>query len=148
MRATDAASNTTTLGSTPFGVDLNPPTITETYLNTTAQVTKNNSFTMTGTVGDTNPASIAGTTLTVNVSVNGGAATAATIVGSTWSYTQAKVDGSYSYAITATDVSGKTTSLNRLVLLDSTPPTLSVASPTPSPGTWVTSTSLPSAARR
>jgi hypothetical protein len=142
VRANDAASNTTTLGASSFGVDLNPPAITETALGTTAQVTKNASFTMTGSISDTNPASIAGTSLLVSVSVNGGAATPATIVGSTWSYTQAKVDGSYSYLITATDVSGKTTSLNRLALLDSTPPILGVASPTPSPGTWVSSTTL------
>ncbi len=140
-RATDAAGNTTTLGAAPFGVDLNPPVITETLLGTTAQVTKNAAFTMTGSISDTNPTSVAGTNLLVSVSVNGGTATPATIVGSTWSFTQAKVDGSYSYLITATDVSGKTATLNRLVLLDSTPPT--VSAPTPGPGTWVSSTTLP-----
>jgi hypothetical protein len=140
VRATDAASNATTLGASSFGVDLNPPTLTETALNTTSQVIKNASFTLTGTVSDTNPASVAGTTLNVSVSVNGAAATAATIVGSTWSYTQPKVDGTYSYVIAATDVSGKTTSLTRLVLLDSTPPTLTVSAPITSG--WTSSTTL------
>ena len=142
VRGTDAAGNTTTLGSTSFGVDLSPPALTEGVLNTTSQVIRNGSFTMSGTVTDTDPASVAGTTLTVSVSVNGAAAVPAAVVGSTWSYTQAKVDGSYSYLVTATDVSGKTTSLNRLVLLDSTPPTLAATSPTPAAGSWVSSTSV------
>jgi hypothetical protein len=140
VQATDAAGNSTKLSAVSFGVDLNPPTLTETSISSSAQVIKNTGFTLTGTVGDTNSASIAGSTLTVSVSVNGAAATAATLSGSTWSYTQPKVDGTYSYTITATDVAGKTTTVNRLVLLDSTPPTLSVASPTP--GTWTSSTSL------
>jgi hypothetical protein len=143
VRANDAASNVTTLGAAAFGVDVNPPTITETFLNTSAQVTKNSTFTMTGVVGDSNSLSVAGTTLLVSVSVNGGAAAPATFAGSAWSFNQAKVDGTYSYVITATDVSGKTTSLNRMVLLDSTPPSLGVASPTPAPGAWVSSTTLP-----
>ncbi len=142
VRATDAAANTTTLGASAFGVDLNPPAVTETALGTTSQVTKNGAFTMTGTVSDSNPVSVPGTTLTVSVSVNGGAASAATMVGSTWSFTQLKVDGTYSYVITATDVSGKTATLNRLVLLDSTPPTLTVMAPTPTPATWVSSSAL------
>ena len=141
IRATDAAGNQTTPSATTFGVDLNPPSVTETFLNTTSQVTKNNGFVMAGTVTDTNPASIAGSTLTVAVSVNGGATSAAAIVGSTWTFTQPKLDGSYSYIITATDASGKTASVNRLVLLDSTPPTLSVISPTA--GNWTSSSTLP-----
>jgi hypothetical protein len=142
VQATDAAANTTTLGATAFGVDVNPPAVTETALGTTSQVTKNAAFTMTGTVTDSNPVSVAGTTLTVSVSVNGGAATPAAIVGSTWSFTQLKVDGTYSYLITATDASGKTATLNRLALVDSTPPALSVVAPTPTPATWVSSTVL------
>jgi hypothetical protein len=140
IQSTDAAGNVSTQTSASFGVDLSPPSLTETVLNTTSQVIKNNSFTMSGSVSDTNPLSVAGGTLTVGVSVNGGAATAAAISGSTWSYTQPKVDGTYTYTITATDVAGKTTSLTRLVLLDSTPPTLTVTSP--SSGGWVSTTSL------
>jgi hypothetical protein len=142
VRGTDAASNTTTLGAASFGVDLNPPTLSESTLGTTSQVTRNGAFVMSGSVADTNPVSVAGTTLTVSVSVNGGAAVAASIVGSAWSYSQAKVDGTYSYLVTATDVSGKTTTLNRLVLLDSTPPALGVNSPSPAAGSWVSSTVL------
>jgi hypothetical protein len=140
VQATDAAGNITTLAATAFGVDVNPPSLSETVLGTSSQVTKTAAFTMSGTIGDTDPASVAGTTLTVTVSVNGGAAANAAIVGSTWSYTQPKVDGNYSYVVTATDVSGKTTSLNRLVLLDSTPPALAVSSP--APGAWTSSNSL------
>jgi len=140
VQAADAAGNTTTLAAAAFGVDINPPNLSETTLGTTSQVTKTGAFTMSGTIGDTDPASVPGSTLTVSVSVNGGAAANAAIVGSTWSYAQAKVDGSYSYVITATDASGKTTSINRLVLLDSTPPTLTVSAP--APGAWTSSTGL------
>ncbi len=142
LRATDAAGNTTTLGAAGFGVDLNPPTITETAVGTASQATRNAAFTMTGAVSDSNPASVAGTTLTVGVSINGGAASPATVVGSTWSYSQLKVDGTFSYVITATDVSGKTATQNRLVLLDATPPALTVVAPTPTPAAWVSSTTL------
>ena len=142
VMATDAAGNTST-GTASFGVDLNPPTLTETSIGSASQTTRNTGFILTGVVSDTDPASVtSGTTptLTVSVSVNGGAANAASVSGSTWSFTQPKVDGTYSYTITATDVAGKTTSLTRLVLLDSTPPTLTLSSPLS--GSWTNSTSL------
>lgn len=139
--AYDAAGNLSTLSHQDFGVDQSPPVIGETLLPDASQHTRNAAFTLTGSVTDSNPASsAAASTLTVSVSVNGAASTAATVVGSTWTYTQPAVDGIYSYVITAQDAAGKTASVNRLVLLDTTPPAVTVSTPTP--GLWTSSPSL------
>jgi hypothetical protein len=145
----NAGNKTVTAQTVNFGYDTAPPSLTETALGVTSQVIEKTGFSLTGSVSDSDPASVpasaGGTTLTVSVSINGGAAQAATITGATspytWSFAQptpATPDGKYTYTIIATDAAGRTTNLTRIALLDTTPPSLTTTGPLPNQ--WLSST--------
>ena len=126
-------------------MDQNPPTVSET--NHGAISYTNTVYTLAGTVGDTNSLG----SLSVTESKNGGAATTVGFTSTPSSLAGVKSasydsvslplgvgtidasghtnDGSYAYVLTATDVAGKTTVVNRTINIDTTPPTVSISQP-------------------
>ena len=85
-------------------------------------------FTLTGTISDSNPASIAGTTLNLAVTVDGGSSTPIVLGSGSWTYpftvdaaTHAQ-DGTHTFVFTGTDVAAKTTTLTRTVSVDTRGP--------------------------
>jgi len=132
VAAMDAVGNVETAKTRDFGVDQNPPTVTETHAALSSTKT---TFTLTGTVGDTNALA----TMSITESMNGGMAQAVGFTPSvalagvkTASFTSASlplggvVDGSYAYVITGTDAAGKTTTVNRTITIDTTAPTVNL----------------------
>ncbi len=130
-----------------FSYDLSNPTITETVINTTNLVNEGTGFSLSGTISDTN--AVAG--VQVEVSKNGGAyavASTQTYTGTSqaWSFSQTvdtsgahADDATYAYRITASDAAGKTTTINRSILVDTQQPNATVTAPTAA--TWLSSTS-------
>ena len=138
--AYDNAGNLSAISSRNFGVDQNPPTLTET--NHPATSFTKATYTLAGAIGDTNSLG----SLAITESKNGGTATPVTFTSTPSSlagvqsaaYTSASLpfgvgsidtvthgnDGSYAYVLTATDVAGKITTVNRTVSIDTTPPTV------------------------
>ncbi|MBI4284837.1 MAG: hypothetical protein HY670_02920 [Chloroflexi bacterium] len=83
----------------------------------------------------TTPTRLAGQTLsgttqagtTVRISVNGGAATTATVTGNIWSFNANLSQGPNTIAVTATDAAGNVASLpEQAILVDTTPPVISL----------------------
>ena len=132
--AYDNAGNLSSISSRNFGVDQNPPTLTET--NHPATSSTQSAYTLAGAVGDTNALA----SLTITESKNAGAANAVTLSTIPASLSGAKAatyasqslpiagvaDGSYAYVLTATDAAGKTTVVNRTINIDTTPPTVNL----------------------
>ncbi len=140
--AYDNAGNLSSISSRNFGVDQNPPTLTET--NHPATSFTKALYTVAGSIGDTNSLG----TLGITESKNGGAANPVTFTSTPASlagvksatYASASLplgvgaidmvghtnDGSYAYVLTAMDVAGKTTTVNRTVNIDTTPPTIAL----------------------
>ena len=154
VRANDAASNTTTLGAAAFGVDLNPPVLGVANVPATITAATGASFPgFSGTLYDTDPAGLAslvvtstqnGSTVAFNTSITYPGTS--TVSGNPWSYAFSvdtaghSTDGLWSFVFTATDVSGKVTTVTKTITIDTLPPTTTVTSP--SSGAWVSTTSL------
>jgi hypothetical protein len=86
-------------------------------------------FTLGGTITETHPDSAK-----LSYSRNSGAVTSASFssfdeAAGTWTYNQEKTDGSYTYTLTLSDKAGRTASYTFTVIVDSTPPELTVKSP-------------------
>ncbi|MDA8409220.1 MAG: Ig-like domain-containing protein [Treponema sp.] len=141
----DAVGNVETAKTRDFGVDQNPPTVTESHSATSASTS---TFTLGGSVADTNAiASLAvteqvGSAAAVNATVTRSVVAASGDVAGrheTWQTQQLPTvganDGVYTYTVTATDVAGKTAQLQRIVMIDKTPPTGTVLAP-PAATTW------------
>lgn len=132
VTATDKAGNAGT-ASLEFYYDKSAPVLSETSLGSSDQVIKTSGFSLSGAASDTD--SLA--SVKVSVSVGGGSAT--TVLSGSysgtesqgWSYAQIvdasghTNDGSYVYTIVATDIAGRTTTLTRNVVIDTTAPTIS-----------------------
>ena len=126
IKAIDVAGNLTTSAGAissrvDFGLDLNPPTLAST--DAVGNLVKA-SFALAGTISDSNPASIAGTTLNLAVTVDGGSSTPIALGSASWTYpftvnaaTHAQ-DGIHTFVFTGTDVAGKPTTLTRTVTVD------------------------------
>ncbi|HUX40230.1 MAG TPA: Ig-like domain-containing protein [Rectinemataceae bacterium] len=151
VKATDAAGNAVTNGAVNFGVDLAAPILSVGATSSTITAATASGFTsFTGTLSDTNPASVLGSTLNLTVSStqNGNVVNNATPIAaaSNWSFgfainamTHAQ-DGLWSFTFTATDAAGKTTVVTRSLTVDTEAPTITVTSP--SANGWVSSSSL------
>ncbi|AEF84647.1 hypothetical protein TREPR_2079 [Treponema primitia ZAS-2] len=124
-----------------FGLDLAPPTLTETTVGATAQV-KPSAFSMGGADSDSYglknlviTQTKGSTTVTIDTQTF---TTNPNITATTWSVTNlprdpitpanvatgADLPGTYTYTITLTDLAGKTSQLTRTVTVDNTPPKL------------------------
>ncbi|GAB1482213.1 hypothetical protein MASR2M78_10280 [Treponema sp.] len=137
----DAAGNQTPAAvSVLFDIDHANPTLTETAINTASVTARGSGFSLSGTSADTHGIQ----SIAISQSKDGGPALGITPNGpsgtTSWNLAnlpravgdlgnQALVDGVYTYVVTATDLSGKTTSLTRTVQLDTTPPDLVVTAP-------------------
>ena len=146
VRGRDVAGNWSTAVTRAFGIDQDPPVVTETVLGA-ASVERNEVFSIGGLSTDSNAlASISvtqrrglGDTVVVldNQPLSG--------TSSPWSVTDLPrdpdasdpadpgsvdlADGVYHYAITVTDVSGKTHQINRTVTVDLTGPIVTINTP-------------------
>lgn len=111
--ATDAAGNT---GNSSITVTLDtiPPTIT---LDAVKTITNNPQLTLTGKVEDANPGSL---------SING---TPVHVVNNAFSATINLSEGNNAIAITATDKAENSSKTETTILLDTTPPTVTITSP-------------------
>jgi len=131
LRATDGLNGYATV-TRSFYYDTDNPVLTETTSGlTSALVNRKTAVNFGGAASDTNSLS------SVKVSVNG--ATAVDVTGplTAWSYTlPATTEGTFEIVFTATDVAGRTTSITRNVVMDTTAPGLPVF--TSSPGNYVT----------
>jgi len=119
-----------------FSYDISAPAVTETAVNTSALVYASSDLTLSGTASDTNAVA----SVSVLASRDGGPAAevhSQALAGTSapWSYTKSVDtsghgdDGSYAYTITATDAAGRTTSVSRLVTIDTTLPVVNVTVP-------------------
>jgi hypothetical protein len=147
VQATDAATNSTTLGSASLGVDFNAPSLSvaaSPAILTNATAAAFSGFS--GTTGDTN-AMAAASALSVTYSKDGGAPTTTAITyadtphstTNAWTWTPFGSgidvaghgdDGTYSFVFTATDAAGKqTVSANRSLTVDTALPTVSFSYP-------------------
>ena len=131
FRATDGLNGYATVTRT-FNYDTEDPLLGETTSGlTTSLVNRKTAVNFGGTASDTNALA------TVKVSLNGAAAVAVTGT-SAWSYSlPATTDGTFALQFIATDAAGRTATVTRNVLIDTTVPTLPVFSTTP--GAYVTS---------
>ncbi|MDP3178467.1 MAG: hypothetical protein Q8M76_11235, partial [Spirochaetaceae bacterium] len=147
FRSTDKLGNIATLGPLTLYYDNALPTVSESTIGTTDARYRKTNITYGGTIGDTN--GLTGFT----ISVDGGTATAAGISvtdmdgadnqlgtaddGGAWTYTaDVDTDGAgadpglaeetHSLVFSVTDIAGKTASLTRTVVVDTTVPTASV----------------------
>ncbi len=147
LKASDGLNPDATVNAA-FSYDLSNPTITETVINTTNLVYQTVDFTLGGSIADTNAVA----NLQVEASKNGGPYTvvlsqAQSGQNAAWTYSKTvdpsgahADDGAYAYRVTVTDAAGKTTSLNRLVTVDTTRPVVAVA--VPSAASWNQGTNL------
>lgn len=142
VRSTDRLGNQST-DSVTFYYDLAPPTLTETLVNSTSTQYRNADLPMGGNATDSNALSI------LTVSVDGGAASPVAVDSDgpdnipgnaddgAWSYTvdvdtdgigadTGLAEGTHSLLFTATDIAGKTTTVTRSVMVDTTDPTVGV----------------------
>jgi hypothetical protein len=122
--ATDAAGNPNVASNTlTRTLDTIAPTVTANPLTTS-----NNTPTLTGTVNDP--------TAAVSVTV-GGTTRSAVVSGNTWSLalTSPLADGQYTVDVTATDPAGNTgtSTLANGLVIDTTPPTVSLSTTSPNP---------------
>jgi len=132
--ATDAAGNVSLMGQVTVTVDVTAPLISI----TSAAVTNRVSPTISGSVGDTAYGTLTGATVTVK---NNGTAIGTAVIAtsaaanSSWSFTPAAplAAGSYSLSAQITDAIGNTgLSPTQSLLIDITPPTISLGSPSAS----------------
>ena len=151
IKATDAAGNTYSTSATTFGVDLAPPTLSVAATPAYLYGAGASSFTaFTGGLGDSNPASVLGSTLTLNFTStkNGTIVNNSTSVtaASSWTFPFAvdavghTTDGAWIFTFVATDVAGKTTTVVRNMTIDTQAPSTTVTAP--SPGGWASSSIL------
>ncbi|MBI2957352.1 MAG: hypothetical protein HYY32_00775, partial [Chloroflexi bacterium] len=105
VTATDQAGNTATVPTATILLDTTPPALS---LNTVTTPTQLMSQTISGTTE-------AGAT--VRVSVNGGAATAANVTATNWSFNATLVPGQNTIVATATDIAGNTATLQPAAIL-------------------------------
>ncbi|HOR57830.1 MAG TPA: Ig-like domain-containing protein, partial [bacterium] len=134
VRASDGL-NDAVVKSVSFQYDTEDPSLSETTSTLgEALVNRNTSVSFGGEARDTNELK------SVTVSVNGGAATTLSTTAGAWTYVLPNADhsndGTYALVFTATDVAGKTASVKRNVLIDTTKP--STPEFTTSAGDYVT----------
>jgi hypothetical protein len=131
VRAVDGAGNVGDEVAKGYKVDLAPPSLSVAGLAEGVTEYRNADVALSGTSADANGLSA----FTVKYSKNGGPSvtlsSALPGAGDTWaaSLPAATGDGSYAITIASTDMVGKTTTVQRAVVIDTTPPTLTVASP-------------------
>jgi hypothetical protein len=136
VRAKDNLENYSDVLSISFSLDLAPPTLTETEVRAGTQ-RRSDDFILSGTASDTNGLKtwdhdedpLTPEVPYVEISVGGGAVyelTVDTANGNTWTYLYlvGTTNADVSFQITATDVVGNATTLNRLVTVDTSPPTI------------------------
>jgi formylglycine-generating enzyme required for sulfatase activity len=141
--AVDAAGNQSVVSSIQFIWDSNPPEVTETSIGATTEVYKNSTFSLAGSAADANGIQ----SLTVTQSKDGSAHVLIDVNPptssdgwATWTLTGLPrnpadignfwlVEGIYEYTITATDMTGDDTALQRRVTVDTTPPITTIISP-------------------
>jgi hypothetical protein len=123
IRSTDKANNVSLVNNQVIKKDLSAPTITETSVATESALTTNSEVVFTGKASDTNALS------KLEVSKNG---TVTDITGTidgdnNWTYTLPNLaGGTFNFIFTATDVVGRTSVINRTVVMDITKPSAPV----------------------
>jgi hypothetical protein len=149
VAALDTAGNKSAFLQRDFGVDQAVPTVSTTGVPAFTKA----AFAAAGTVGDTNALA----SMTVEQRKDGGAwvtvlSQAETGTSQSWTTgstlprdpaspgTPLLADGTYDYRVTVTDVAAKTAVTTTTVQIDSTPPTVSVSSPTASQ--WLSGTAF------
>ncbi len=137
MKASDGLNPDAT-SSVAFSYDLSAPSIIEDQIATPNLVYRTADFTIGGTISDTNGV----VSVKVEASRDGGAYATVDTQPKTgksnvpWSYPKTvdntgthNDDGEYEYRITVTDAAGKTTTVSRLVRIDTTKPVVAVTAP-------------------
>jgi hypothetical protein len=142
IRATDGL-NPEVVETINFNYDTEDPVLTETLVNTEVEQILNSDVNMAGQASDSNALT------SLELIINGGAPSALSIDAdgpdnipgngddNAWSYTHPDTtDGSFALVFRATDASGRTTEVERNLLIDTTDPNAPVISS--SPGNYVT----------
>lgn len=142
LRATDGL-NPEVVETINFNYDTEDPVLTETLVNTEVEQILNSDVNLAGQASDSNALT------SLELIINGGAPSALTIDAdgpdnipgngddNAWSYTHPNTtDGSFALVFRATDASGRTTEIERNLLIDTTNPAAPVISS--SPGNYVT----------
>ena len=138
VRALDAIGNTSASVLLTLKVDTELPVVAETAINTSDLALRNNGVTLSGTASDTLGLASVIITATkdgadlgpIYTNNNSGTGWGPSVVANySHTVTAPGNDGLWMFTITATDVVGRSTSLNRTVRLDSTPGTASIIAP-------------------
>lgn len=124
----DNDGNTGTSSSISFTTDTVAPTLNVTNPSTNGTYTANAKLTVTGTTNDATSG-----TPTVTIKVNNGSAQAVTVTNGSWSKEITLVNGNNNIVVTATDKAGKTTTITRTIILDTSTPVVASISITPNP---------------
>ena len=123
----DYDGNAATRQSTTFTVDTVAPTLNVTA-PTNNLVTNTAALTVTGTTNDATSSPV-----TVTISLNGVDQGTVTVSGGAFSKSVTLASGSNTIVVTATDRSGRATTVSRTVTLDTSTPTIVSATITPNP---------------
>jgi hypothetical protein len=132
--AVDFADNPSPEATRGFFLDQSNPTLTETSIGPVPAY-RGTLFTLSGNAGDTNALA----NITITQKKDGGTTTtvlnqalSGTAAAWSWTLPGGSLDGTYEYAITLTDIAGKTApTLSRTVIFDTVKPTISVTSLAP-----------------
>lgn len=124
----DNDGNLATSSSISFTTDTVAPTLNVTNPSTSGTYTANATLVVSGTASD----STSGVP-TVTVKLNSGAAQAVTVSNGSFSKSITLANGSNTIVVTATDKAGKTTTITRTIILDTSSPVVASINITPNP---------------
>ncbi len=149
VRSTDRLGNQASSGTLNFFYDLSPPTMAETWVAgvgnpATFSMSTNATIAFAGTVSDTDALAAIHA---FQVSIDGGGAVDASSLGAPYTYTGPEsnwhlsvlvggapmADGTHTFVFTAKDIAGKTTSVTRTVIVDTTKPVAVINTPSSLP---------------
>lgn len=128
VKVSDNDGNAATSASVTFHTDTVAPTLSITNPATSGGYTAESSLTVTGTAADSGSGSP-----TITMTLNGTNVGSVTVSGGTFSKTVTLKDGTNTIVVTATDLAGKTTTITRTIILDSSAPVIASVVITPNP---------------
>lgn len=128
ISVSDNDGNTATSSSISFTTDTVAPTLNVTNPSGNGSYTNNSKLTVTGTTNDSTSG-----LATVTIKVNTGSAQSVTVSNGSFSKEVTLANGTNTIVVTATDKAGKTTTITRTIILDSSSPVVASISITPNP---------------
>ena len=128
VSVSDNDGNTATSSEVSFITDTIAPTLNVTNPATNGTYTADSTLTVTGTASD----STSGTP-TVTIKVNNGSSQSVTVSNGAFSKAVTLANGTNTIVVTATDKVGKTTTITRTIILDTSSPVVASVNITPNP---------------